>query len=208
MDRQAETTETGMVRSAAALVLVLYLGLTAGAQRKHETPFGSSQPLEGALHGRIYSLPLNTRSLPDFEALHPKGDFYAYSLTVKTQDTFPWHGLPGPEWYAIDYRGTFFVAKPMRLHFFLVSDDGSKLYIDDRCIIDNDGIHASRMKGGRVRLSQGLHRIRVSYFQGPAPYVALFLSVKVPDQDLKPFDVRDFAAPGDTSQPGLQERQQ
>jgi len=195
-------------RTVISAVLFVLCACAAIAARNHETPFGSSEPQPGALHGRIYSLPLNTHTLPDFEALHPKGDFYAYSLAVKTQETFPWHGLPSPEWYAIDYRGTFFVQKPMLLRFFLLSDDGSKLYIDDECIIDNDGIHSSRMKSGHVRLSQGMHRIRVSYFQGPAPYVALFLTVKLPGQDQRLFDVRDFAAPVDNSQPGLQERPQ
>jgi PA14 domain len=195
-------------RNAVALSCLICFGLASAAQRKHETPFGSSEPQSGALHGRIYSLPEKINRLPDFEALHPKGDFYAYSLTVKTQETYPWHGLPGPEWYALDYRGEFYVQKATHLRFFLVSDDGSKLYIDDECIIDNDGIHASQMKDGRVHLKPGMHRIRVSYFQGPAPYVALFLSVKVPGQDLKPFDMRDFAPPGDNSQPGLQERPQ
>jgi hypothetical protein len=188
------------------VVALLCVGYAAVAQHKHETPFGSSEPLAGALHGRIYSLPEKTTHLPDFEALHPKGDFYAYSLTVKTQETFAWHGLPSPEWYAIDYRGTFFVPKTTHLHFYLVSDDGSKLYIDDECVIDNDGIHSSVMKGHGMRVERGLHRIRVSYFQGPAPYVALYLSVKAPGQDLKPFDVRDFALPADTSQPALEAR--
>ena len=187
-------------------LLCFSISLTGASEHKHETPFGSNEPQTGALHGRIYSLPLNTHRLPDFETLHPRGDFYAYSLAVKTQETYPWHGLPGPEWYAIDYRGTFFVPGNMHLRFFLVSDDGSKLYIDDQCVIDNDGIHSSRMKEARVRVPQGLHRIRVSYFQGPAPYIALYLAVKLPEQDPKPFDMRDFPSPGDTSSPELKDR--
>ena len=159
----------------------------------------SRQDLPDAAHARL---------LPDFESLHPKGDLYAYSLSVNNQDTFPWHGLPGAEWYAIDYRGVFWLPKPARLHFRLYSDDGSKLYIDDKCVIDNDGVHSFFARGTRVRIPEGLHRIRVSYFQGPAPYVGLVLMVQFPDQDAKVFDIRDFLPPGGAAEPGLEQRPQ
>jgi PA14 domain len=180
----------------------------ATAKEKHwETPFGTTLPEEGALHGRIYSLRDYTPRLPDFETLHSVGDIYAYSLQVKNQNTYPWHGLPNSEWYAIDYRGEFWLPKRTRLKFFLYSDDGSKLYIDDQCAIDNDGIHSIRGKAVSVRIPEGLHRIRISYFQGPAPYVALVLMVRSPGQEEKPFDTRDFALPADATGPAVQQRQ-
>jgi len=177
------------------------------AEKHWVIPFGTAEPQPDSLHGRIYSLPQGTRALPDFENLQPRGDLYAWSLTVNTRNSFAWRGLPGSEWYAIDYRGTVFVSASERLVFSLLSDDGSKLYIDDRCIIDNDGIHSSQTKRGHVRLAKGFHTIRISYFQGPAPYVALVLSVKLPGQELRPFDLRDFASPDEDPVPGLRERQ-
>ncbi len=180
----------------------------ANSQPKHwQTPFGDSAPLAGAMHGRIYSLRDYTPRLPDFETLHAVGDLYAYSLWVKNQNTYPWHGLPGSEWYAIDYRGVFWLPRQTRLKFFLYSDDGSKLYIDDQCVIDNDGIHSFGGKGVRIRIPAGLHKIRLSYFQGPAPYIALALAVQLPGQDEKPFDTRDFLPPSETAEPAVQQRQ-
>jgi hypothetical protein len=60
-----------LCRSIVAL-LCLCVSQAGVAQHNHVTPFGSSEPLPGALHGRIYSLPEKMTHLPDFEALHPK----------------------------------------------------------------------------------------------------------------------------------------
>ncbi len=54
-------------------------------------------------------------------------------------------GFPGIdnrfEWFAIDYTGNFWIARGGKYKFALNSDDGSKLYIDDTLVIDNDGQH-------------------------------------------------------------------
>ena len=197
-------------RAFRTLILLLFTILSEScaisAQKHWETPFGTTLPEAGVLHGRIYALRDYTPRLPDFETLHSVGDLYAYSLQIKNQNTYPWHGLPNSEWYAIDYRGEFWLPKRTRLKFFLYSDNGPKLYIDDQCAIDNDGIHSIRGKGVRVSIPAGLHRIRLSYFQGPAPYVALVLMVQSPGQEEKPFDTRDFSLPADATEPAVEER--
>ena len=50
-------------------------------------------------------------------------------------------------------------------HFYTSSDDGSKLWIGDRLIVDNDGLHAPAEKIGYVRLKAGTHPIKVTYFE-------------------------------------------
>ena len=54
-------------------------------------------------------------------------------------------------------------AAPYR--FTLTSDDGSKLYIDDQLIVDNDGSHSVCERSGFVRLAKGFHRMRLEYFE-------------------------------------------
>ncbi len=49
--------------------------------------------------------------------------------------------------------------------FFLTSDDGSKLYVDDALIINNDGSHSRKTSVGKVDLKKGAHTLRVEYFQ-------------------------------------------
>ncbi|MBL7259313.1 family 16 glycoside hydrolase [Paractinoplanes lichenicola] len=49
--------------------------------------------------------------------------------------------------------------------FRLVSDDGSKLYIDDALVVDHDGLHDVEPPGeGTVELTAGVHKLRVEHF--------------------------------------------
>ena len=45
------------------------------------------------------------------------------------------------EHFAIRFRGELAVDTPGTYTFWLLSDDGSKLYINDDLVINNDGIH-------------------------------------------------------------------
>jgi len=49
--------------------------------------------------------------------------------------------------------------------FLLESDDGSKLYIGDECIVNNDGLHGSTEEAGIIALAAGLHPITVVFFE-------------------------------------------
>src|SRR5262249_19556354 len=78
------------------------------------------------------------------------------------------------------------------------SDDGSILYIDNQKIIDNDREHQVEEKHHSVKLKEGLHSIRVSYYQGPRFEVALVLQVARPgEHGLRVFHTDDFLPPGD-----------
>lgn len=46
----------------------------------------------------------------------------------------------------------------------LVSDDGSKLYLGDKLLIDRDGLHSEGGKDANVDLTPGLHEFRVWHF--------------------------------------------
>lgn len=48
--------------------------------------------------------------------------------------------------------------------FGLTSDDGSRLWIDDRLVVDNDGLHGAVTKMGNVALAKGHHKIVVGWF--------------------------------------------
>ena len=49
---------------------------------------------------------------------------------------------------------------------YLASDDGSKLYLDDKLLINNDGLHGVIEVSGKATLSVGKHILEVRYFQG------------------------------------------
>jgi len=68
--------------------------------------------------------------------------------------------------YGVKYEGLIHVPEDALYTFYLNSDDGSVLYIDDQMIIDNDGFHYAYEKSGQKALKIGYHKIKVLYMQG------------------------------------------
>ena len=187
------------MRLTAYLLTLLSGASLCAAQGEPPVKFGVTVVIPSGLRGQIYKLKKNTVKLPDFSKLKPIGTIYTSSLNVPAQDFR--EGFPGVskrnEWFAIDYTGRFWVEKPGRYRFLLLSDDGSKLYIDDQLVVDNDGTHAPADRGGRAVLTHGIHRIRVSYFQGPRLQVALILQVGCPGEEYRVFSTDEFKPPAD-----------
>ena len=50
-------------------------------------------------------------------------------------------------------------------HFETVSDDGSRLLINDELVVDNDGLHSKTSKSGSVFLDKEMYKIVVEYFE-------------------------------------------
>jgi hexosaminidase len=67
--------------------------------------------------------------------------------------------------YGISFDGFLNVPADGYYRFAVESDDGSVLEIDDEVVVDNDGIHASRIVTGHTPLRRGLHRFKLGYFQ-------------------------------------------
>jgi hypothetical protein len=170
----------------------------AQAQEDPVAHFGTTVVLSTGLRGDIYFIPPGSPKLPKFENLKPVGAVYTNELNVPHHNFT--QGFPGVtdrfEWFAIDYTGKFWVEKPGKYTWALLSDDGSKLYIDGHEVIDNDGQHSARGYAGIDKLKRGEHRIRVSYFQGPANEVALILAVIPPgDDEFSLFNTDDYLSP-------------
>lgn len=68
------------------------------------------------------------------------------------------------EKFALLFEGYIKIAKDGVYNFITSSDDGSKLYIDEIEIVDNDGDHGTVEKAGKAYLRKGYHRIKVTYF--------------------------------------------
>lgn len=181
----------------ARALLAILCALGAGLAQESPPSFGTTVVVPGGLRGDIYFLPKDTTVLPDFDALKPVGTIWASRLNVSPRH---WSdGFPGVtdrfEWFAIKYTGRFWIEKPGRYSFALLSDDGSKLYIDDVPIIDNDCQHPPDARIAAAALSGGLHRIRVTFFQGPRDCLALVLAVAGPEGDWRVFSTEEFKPP-------------
>ncbi|HUI57541.1 MAG TPA: PA14 domain-containing protein [Bryobacteraceae bacterium] len=185
--------------AAAAWLLVSSLvAAPCSAQDKGVATFGSTVVIPSGLRGLIYYLRPGEAWLPDFSRLRPVGAIYTTRLNVPPQDFSL--GFPGVtnrfEWFAIDYSGRFWIDKPGRYQFQLTSDDGAKLYIDDRVLINLDGQHPPETETHPIQLDCGVHHIRVSYFQGPRFQVALLLLVSGGvNKKWRLFDTEEFKPP-------------
>lgn len=162
--------------------------------------FGSIVPAPHSFCGDVYELPEATRELPDFRGLDPIGALYTSSLDVPNQTFSNTSGIPGvtprTNLFGIDYHASFWVRIPGLYQFLLASDDGAILRIDDRKVIDLNGIHSVNAAMGRLNLDAGSHTIHVPYYQGAVDSVALELWVKPPDStQWVLFKLDDFAAP-------------
>jgi cytochrome c len=108
------------------------------------------------LSGEVSRLPRQSRRMqPVYTTVIPGVHFLGAQAYAPLRENF----------YATA-RGTLRIDKDSKYDFRLVSDDGSRLTIDDKIIIDNDGLHGDIAKDGEVNLSAGEHSIFVEYFQG------------------------------------------
>ena len=49
--------------------------------------------------------------------------------------------------------------------FFTSSDDGSQLFVENKLVVDNDGLHDVREEKGVLPLEAGFHPIAVTFFE-------------------------------------------
>ncbi len=96
--------------------------------------------------------------LPDFSALTPvkQGVSPRIDLGPKGRD----------DHFGLVFTGYLKISEPGEYMFALKSDDGSKLWIGGREVVDHDGIHAATTKQGlTLLLTPGYYPIRVEYFE-------------------------------------------
>lgn len=158
-----------------------------------DNDFGYEQPVRGCFEGIVYPIGENAKHLPkSYSNIDPVSVVYACEWDIPTRD---WsQGFPGVEdffeWFAIRYEGKFSISTPGKWKFRISSDDGSKLYIDGKLVIDNDGTHPPKEKSGVVELDKGDHEMVLEYFQGPRYHINLQLYATPPGGEEGIFSVR------------------
>jgi len=98
------------------------------------------------------------RRLPDFYELKP------VKTGVVNNIVYP-ENIPSFN-FGLTYNGYINIEKDGIYEFYLNSDDGSKLMIDNVDLIINDGTHGMVEKSESQFLKKGYHKIEVSFFQG------------------------------------------
>ncbi|QDT13181.1 family 16 glycoside hydrolase [Planctomycetes bacterium K23_9] len=117
--------------------------------------------------------------LPDLSQLKPsqEGESKGLNLASAGRNTK----------FILSFRGFLPIQKTGVYRFRLGADDGARLYIDDKQVIDNDGIHPHEEKDGKVQLAAGVHEIRVDYFDGGGQK-SLTLDWSGPGAQMRPID--------------------
>ena len=96
--------------------------------------------------------------LPDFSTLEPVKSGSAKIIDINAvgdrSDNF-----------ALLWTGMIDAPKKGSYTFTTSSDDGSKLWIDGKVVVDNDGVHGVTAKNGKINLEAGPHEIRVAFFE-------------------------------------------
>jgi len=77
-----------------------------------------------------------------------------------------WPGFSRNENFACRWTGYLNIGRGGRYSFSLISDDGSRLFISHRKVVDNDGKHSLRNKEGIINLRRKLWKLKLEYFQG------------------------------------------
>ena len=157
-----------------------------------DTDFGGGD--KAAWKGEVYLLATNTSKLPDFNNIDPPiGTLFTDKIDISPRSfTDPFPGVPSNrfEWFGVRYQGPLTISEAGDYQFRTVSDDGSKIFIDDVLVVNHDGQHApSSSARVTVNLNAGVHTLRVEYFQGPATQIALQVfgnKVGLPEKILTP----------------------
>lgn len=95
--------------------------------------------------------------LPDFATLQPTATLTGTAIT--TPPTMPAEdfGLQFEGWLVAPTRGVYRLA--------LATDDGSRLWLDGKLVVDNDGLHGASEVWIDAPLAAGPHHLRLDYFQ-------------------------------------------
>lgn len=111
-------------------------------------------------------------ALPNFDAMTPSA-----TGTMSRPSLDQWAGSND---FGVAFEGYLKVTTAGTYKLELVSDDGSRLWIGDTLVIDNDRLHPAKTEIGAIVLAQGYHRFKLWFFERGGGEV-LVLKWKRPD---------------------------
>lgn len=98
-----------------------------------------------------------------------------------TLKNFTLEPMQRDDFFGIEYNALIKIPKDAIYKFYTYTDDGSKLYINDQLVVDNDGSHNARRADGRIALKAGYHKIKVLYFES---YMGESIEVGISARDI------------------------
>ncbi|HEV3028562.1 MAG TPA: DUF6797 domain-containing protein, partial [Planctomycetota bacterium] len=127
------------------------------------TPAG--QEAEPGLVAEYYSLDAKPESWPSLPAGRKPAFVRIEPLIHHALVTGEFHGTRLSENFFARWTGILRCPEDGLYNFYVESDDGCRLYIDEELVIDNADGRAMDQKADRLKLQAGDHAIRFEYFQ-------------------------------------------
>merc|ERR1719253_2249476 len=93
-----------------------------------------------------------------------------------------WNGFTQKDNFGVRWSGFLVISRKGVYRFSIASDDGSKLYIDNKFIVNNDGTHSMKSREANYRCSDGQHYLRIEMFE-KAGKAGMIFSYKGPDTE-------------------------
>src|SRR2546428_6142696 len=69
--------------------------------------------------------------------------------------------------FYVRWTGVLRVPADGEYALFTESDDGSRLWVDGKLVVDNGGVHGIERAGAPIPLKAGDHDLKMDFFQGP-----------------------------------------
>jgi len=88
------------------------------------------------------------------------------NINFKNDHAFKSEGKDFPnDHFACEWEGKIAVEAAGKYTFYTRSDDGSRLWINGKQVVDNWGLHGAREKKGVVELPRGYHDFKATHFE-------------------------------------------
>lgn len=120
---------------------------------------------EAGLLAEYFQTEDGTEDFPNFPA-DKKPDLKRVDKQINfesTQDNWP--GTEFKEFFYIRWTGFIQIPADGKYTFSLESDDGSRLFVDGKQVLDNGGAHGMEEVGGDIELKAGKHALKVEFFE-------------------------------------------
>jgi hypothetical protein len=140
----------------------------SGADTKHQVKLVSGNAIrfkqDRGWKESQYNTPNNLRSVPNFNSLKPVR--IRTVSRVNYQNTGGnWPGYGRRDNFGARWTGKMTITRSGSYRFRIGSDDGSMLYINNRRIVDNNGLHGFRWRQGDTGMKSGKSSVRLEFFE-------------------------------------------
>ena len=128
-------------------------------------PFHKTAGGEPGLVAEYYNTEEGSEDFPNFPA-SKKPDLKRVDKDINVESTQgEWPGTHFKDFFYIRWTGTIEIPAEGEYTFYLESDDGSRMFIDGKQVVDNGGAHAMEEVAGSIKLTAGSHALKVEYFE-------------------------------------------